>query len=316
MNNYIVADSLTDTIQFDVVDTFQFQQVQSNGNPVKPVTEMILMPLGIGFAQSLDLVTGEVIDYVINQTVTKKPIKLTLAWKGSTAYRKYQDFAAWVAQYFDLNKYHIRFSYLIGEVRRYVEVAVIDLELLGRDGRYVSAQLTMKPLTSFYEEYDGSFTIVTDSNTGKIYAYQYPYIYGGGAFSGNNSINNQYLKKIPLKIVLKGPMGTPYVSISRINEDNEVEENPYLTVQFQTGFSIAEDEEVVIDAFNNRVYKNTYELNSAGDRIRLISTTDVFNYVDKTYDTFLFAEPGKSRIAASVSTQGSECRVSYMRYVL
>lgn len=316
MNQYTVADSLTDTIQFDVVELEQYQQVQINGNPSKPQTELILMPSGLGFAQSLDLVVGEVIDYIINQTVTKKQIKLTLAWKGQTAYKKYQDFATWVAQYFDLTKYHIRFSYAIGGARRYVEVAVVNFELQGRDGRYVSAQLTLQPLTSFYEEYDGSFVIVTDSNTGKIYAYQYPYIYGGGAFSGDNSINNQYLKKIPLKIILEGPMGTPYVSISKINEDNEVEDVPYLTVQFQSGFSIDENEEVVIDAFNNRVYKNTYELNSAGQRVRLISTEDVFNYVDKTYDTFLFANPGKSRISASVATQGSKCRVSYMRYVL
>lgn len=316
MNNYIVADSLTDTIQFDVVDTAQYQQVQNNGNPSKPVTEMVLMPSGLGFSQELDLVTGEVIDYVINQTVKKKPIKLTLAWKGLTAYAKYQNFAAWIAQYFNLAKYHIRFSYSIGQVRRYVEVAVTNLELQGRDGRYVSAQLTLQPLTSFYEEYDGSFTIVTDGNTGKIYSYSYPYIYGGGAFNGNNSINNQYLKKIPLKIVLKGPIGTPYVSISKINEDDSVEQNPYLRVQFQSGFSIAVDEEVVIDAFNNRVYLNKYELNGSGERIRLISTTDIFNYIDKTYDSFLFAEPGRSRIAASVSNQGSECRVSYMRYVL
>lgn len=316
MNRYTIADSLTDTIQFDVVDTATYSQVQINGNPAKPVTELILMPSGLGFAQSLDLVTGEVIDYVINQTVTKKAIKLTLAWKGSTAYRKYQDFATWIATYFDLTKYHIRFSYAIGGTRRYVEVAATNFELQGRDGRYVSAQLTLQPLTSFYEEYDGSFTIVTDSNTGKIYAYQYPYIYGGGAFSGNNSINNAYLKKIPLKIVLKGPMSSPYVSIAKINEDDTVESQPYLRVQFATGFSIAADEEVVIDAFNNRVYLNKYELDSSGQRVRLISTTDVFNYVDKTYDTFLFANPGRSRIAASVATQGSECRVSYMRYVL
>ncbi len=316
MNQYLVADSLTDTIQFDVIETSTNSQVQNNGLVSRPTTEMILMPSGLGFGQSLDLVTGEVIDYVINQTVTKKTIKLTLAWKGPTAYRKYQDFATWIAQYFDLTKYHIRFSYSIGGTRRYVEVAATDFELRGRDGRYVSAQLTLQPLTSFYEEYDGSFTIVTDSNTGKIYAYQYPYIYGGGAFSGDNSINNQYLKKIPLKIVLKGPMSSPYVSIAKINDDNTVEAEPYLRVQFEVGFSLEDTEEVVIDALNNRVYKNTYELNADGERVRLVSTTDVFNYVDKTYDTFLFANPGKSRIAASVATQGSECRVSYMRYVL
>lgn len=316
MNNFTAADSLTDTIEFDVVSTATGSQVKAGSLPSRPLFDFIQMPNGIGFKQELELVEGDTISYVVNQTVKKKDIKLTIAWRGATAYGKYQSFATWIANYFDVTKYHIRFSYKLADMRRYVEVAVTDLALEGRNGSYVSATITLQPLTPFYEEYDGSFVLVMDTNVGKIYNYQYPYIYGGGAFSGNNAIENVYLKSLPLKITLKGPMSTPYVSISKINEDGTVETNPYLRVQFSSGFSIDDDEEVVIDAFNNKVYLNKYELNDAGERIRLISVTDVFNYIDKTYDSFLFAEPGKSRINASLDTSDSECKVSYVRYVL
>lgn len=316
MNVFTVADSLTDTIQFDVITTATNAQVKNGSIVSRPIIDFIKMPSGIGFKQKLETVDGDTIDYVINQTIQKKTIKLQLAWKGRDAYAKYQAFGTWIANYFNVEEYHIRFSYKLGEMRRFVEVAAIDLELEGRDGNYVSATLTLQPLTPFYEEYDGSFTLVMDTNSGKIYNYTYPYIYGGGAFSGDNAIINNFLKPLPLKITLKGPMTTPYVSISKINEDDTVETNPYLRVQFANGFSIDEDEEVVIDAFNNKVYLNKYELDDQGNRIRLISTTDVFNSIDKSYDSFLFANPGRSRIASSLDTEESECRVTYVRYVL
>lgn len=316
MNVYTIADSLTDTIQFDVIATATNQQVKNGSVVSRPSFDFIKMPSGIGFKQKLETVNGETIDYVISQAMEKKQIKLQLAWKGKDGYAKFQSFSTWIANYFNVETYHIRFSYKIGAMRRFVEVAVVDLELEGRQGNFVSAQITLQPLTPFYEEYDGSFTLVMDTNTGKIYNYTYPYIYGGGAFSGDNAIINDYLKPLPLKITLKGPMDTPYVSIARINEDDTVESNPYLRVQFASGFSIDDDEEVVIDAFNNKVYLNKYELDDDGNRIRLISTTDVFNYIDKTYDSFLFANPGRSRIAASLDTSSSECRVTYVRYVV
>lgn len=316
MNVFTVADSLTDTIQFDVITTATNAQVKNGSIVSRPIIDFIKMPSGIGFKQKLETVDGDTIDYIINQTIQKKTIKLQLAWKGRDAYAKYQAFGTWIANYFNVEEYHIRFSYKLGEMRRFVDVAAIDLELEGRDGNYVSATLTLQPLTPFYEEYDGSFTLVMDTNSGKIYNYTYPYIYGGGAFSGDNAIINNFLKPLPLKITLKGPMTTPYVSISKINEDNTVETNPYLRVQFANGFSIDEDEEVVIDAFNNKVYLNKYELDDQGNRIRLISTTDVFNSIDKAYNSFLFANPGRSRIASSLDTEESECRVTYVRYVL
>lgn len=316
MNNFTAADSLTDTIQFDVIATETGSQVKNGSNVSRPSFDFIQMPVGLGFKQELEMVEGDTISYIVSQTIKKKEIKLTIAWKGQNAYAKYQSFGTWVANYFDVTKYHIRFSYKIGDMRRYVEVAVSDLNLEGRSGSYVSASITLQPLTPFYEEYDGSFVLIMDTNTGKIYNYSYPYIYGGGAFSGNNAIENIYLKSLPLKITLKGPMSAPYVSISRINEDESVETNPYQRIQFAPGFSIDEDEEVIIDAFNNKIYLNKYEIDASGERIRLISTVDVFNSIDKTYDSFLFANPGRSRINASLDTSKSECKVSYVRYVL
>ena len=198
-------DSLVKTILFDVVNTTTGAVVTKNGVTISPEYDFVLMPSGIGFKQELDLVEGDTIDYVVKQTVKKKEIKLTLAWKGSTAYARYQSFVSWLALYLDVAKYHIRFSYKVGTLRRYVEVSPVNLELMGRELTTVTAELTLKPLTPFYEEYEGTFMLVRDTNAGKIYNYEYPYVYGGGAYSDGNVITNNYLKPLPLKITLRGP---------------------------------------------------------------------------------------------------------------
>ena len=307
----LVADSLVDTIEFDVISTDTKDPIKVNGVATKPVTDFLLMPTGIGFKQTLDIVTGDTIDYIIKQTINKKNIKLTILWKGPTAYAKYQSFATWIARYFDLTKYHLRFSYDVTGTRRYVEVAAINLELTGRDGRNVTATLDLQPLTPFYEEVSTSF-IVNDTNVGKIYDYAYPYIYGGGAFSGGNSIKNEYLKDIPLKIILKGPMATPYVSITKVKEDGvTLEDTPYGRVMFAGGVSITANETITIDAFNSKIY-----ITSVNPTTGAITITDAFNSVNKIYDSFLLAEPGTSRIAASLDSTSAECRIFYVRYVL
>ena len=158
MNVYTIADSLTDTIQFDVIATATNQQVKNGSVVSRPSFDFIKMPSGIGFKQKLETVNGETIDYVISQAMEKKQIRLQLAWKGKDGYAKFQSFSTWIANYFNVETYHIRFSYKIGAMRRFVEVAVVDLELEGRQGNFVSAQITLQPLTPFYEEYDGSFS--------------------------------------------------------------------------------------------------------------------------------------------------------------
>lgn len=318
MANYKIlsaADSVTETLLFDVIKTATGQQIKSGGNPVHPVIDMVGMPSGIGFKQTLEIVNGDTIDYIVRQTINKKNITLTLYWSGNNAYQKYQSFSSWLAMYLDLTQYHIRLSYQVGSARRYVEVAPIDLDLIGRDLNDVSARLTLQPITPFYEEGEASFQIVTDSNTGKIYNYQYPYVYGGGAYSDSNVIKNDYLKDLPLKVILKGPMEEPFVAISKIDEDGQVEDEPYLRISFAEGFSIEDNEEIVIDAFNIKIYKNHYTVDAYGNKV-LDYSVDCLQSVNKLYDSFLYAKPGQSRISCSLDDETSACTISYVRYVV
>lgn len=308
----MIADSVVDTIKFDVVKTETDEVVKTNGAPVSPSFDFISMPSGIGFKQNLEIVEGDTIDYVVQQVIKKKNIKLTLYWKGAKAYQKYQSFNNWVAMYIDVAKYHLRFSYELGGLRRYVEVSAIDLSLEGRDGSITSAVLTLQPLTLWYEEETISFMMVSDTSSGKIYDYKYPYNYGGGSYSDSNVVENKFIKKMPLKIVIKGPAASPImVSISKVDENGNVE-SEYSRVQFVSGFELTSDQTLTIDAFNNRIYKTTKNPNTG-----IVTIDDAFNSVNKVYDSFLYAEPGSSKIASNaLATENSSLTCSYKRYVL
>lgn len=306
---YIVADSIVPSFEFDVTSMDTKEQILVDGEPTKPEMDFSLFPSGLGFKQQVDVVEGDTIDYVLNQAIKKKNIKITLMWKGSGAYFKYKSFLNWLSQYNDLEKYRIRFSYVLAEVRRFVDLAVVDFELKGRDDLMVSAELTAQPLSPFYEEAINSI-MVNDTNRGKIYNYVYPYYYGGGAYSSSNVIENGYLKPIPLKITLRGPMENPFVNISEVNDDGTTGD-VYGKVQFNLGLAITKNESIVIDAFNNRIYKETVSP-STGAR----TVEDLFYSVDKSYDSFLFAKSGRSKIAASLEDETSQCEVYYVRYLL
>lgn len=311
---YTAVDSITDTLKFDVINTSTGDTIKVNGVPISPEFDFCEMPSGLGFKQTLDIVEGDTIDYVVNQKINKKNISIVLRWFGTTAYQKYQSFGSWLGKYLDLTKYHIRLSYQVGSLRRYVEVSPINLELQGREGNVVSAKLTLQPLSPQYEEYEGFFQIVHDTNEGKIYNYAYPYVYGGGAYSSDNTISNQYLKRLPLKIKLVGPISHPEVAIYKINEDGSVALTPTLRVAFNDGFSIGSNQEVVIDAFNNKVYLNTYTVDAGGNKT-LVSQVDAFNNINKVYDSFLFAEPGNNKITCTLG-EGASCIINYVRYLI
>lgn len=306
---YIVADSIVPSFEFDVTSTDTKEQILVDGEPTKPEMDFSLFPSGLGFKQQVDVVEGDTIDYVLNQAIKKKNIKITLMWKGSGAYFKYKAFLNWLSQYNDLEKYRIRFSYVLAEVRRFVDLAVVDFDLKGRDDLMVSAELTAQPLSPFYEEAI-NLIMVNDTNRGKIYNYVYPYYYGGGAYSSSNVIENGYLKPIPLKITLRGPMENPFVNISEVNDDGTTGD-VYGKVQFNLGLAITKNESIVIDAFNNRIYKETVSPLTGARTVE-----DLFYSVDKSYDSFLFAKSGRSKIAASLEDETSQCEVYYVRYLL
>ena len=308
MDLLLIGDNIVNSIEFDALDLSTRNAVTSNGETTHPVFDFISVPSGLGFSQDVNIVQGDTIDYVLDQVIKKKNIKLTVYFKGTRAYAKYKDLSTWFGRYNDLNKYRIRFSYLLNEVRRYVEVCLIDLEIKGRDGNFVSAELTLQPLSPFYEDVYTSI-IVTDSENGKIYPYRYPYNYGGGAYVDANTINNDFIKEIPLMITLNGPMATPYVNILEIVDG--VLGETYGRVQFNDSVSLKKGEQIVIDAFSNRIYKL-----SKNSGTGVTTQEDLFDAVNKNYQAFLYAKPGMSRIASSLDDASSSCEVYSVRYVL
>lgn len=308
MDLLLIGDNIVNSIEFDALDLSTRSSVTLSGNVTRPSFDFISVPTGLGFSQDVSVVQGDTIDYVLDQVIKKKNIKLTVYFKGTRAYAKYKEFSVWFGKYNDLNKYRIRFSYLLNGVRRYVEVCLIDLEIKGREGNFVNAEITFQALTPFYEDVYESI-IITESENGKIYPYRYPYNYGGGAYIDANTINNDFIKEIPLMITLNGPMTTPYVNILEMN--NGVLGETYGRVQFNDSVSLKKGEQIVIDAFSNRIYKR---VKNSGTGVT--TQEDLFDAVNKNYQAFLYAKPGMSRIASSLDDASSSCEVYSVRYVL
>ena len=145
------------------------------------------------------------------------------------------------------------------------------------------------------------------TSSGKKYNYAYPYVYGGGNVEGRDFIQNKYIKPIPLRITLKGPMSEPFVAI-RENVDGA---SAYGQIRMVSSFSLTANQELTFDAFTNKVTLTTYDESGS-----VVAVSDAFNSVDKNYQTFLYAKPGQSRFSASINAGEGECRVYYVRYVL
>ncbi len=310
MGEILQGDSITSTIQFDVLDAITREQILRNNEPTRPAYDLIQFPSGLGFQQTLDIVSGDTLDYVIKQTISKKTIKMTVCFQGENAYAKLYSFNAWFAKYANHDDYITRFSYVMNNIRRYADIIITNGEPKEREGHWVTESITLQPVSPFYEETTIE-TIVNDNNEGMIYSYTYPYKYGGGSYSGSNLIVNEFLKKIPLRVTIQGPTeSSPYATIKKIYEDGSVGET-YGTVQFTGLTGLKANEKVVIDAFTSQVYKVTTNTNTG-----TTTKTDLFNNVDKSKESFLYAEPGNSRISASLDTETAVCTVYYLKYVM
>lgn len=310
MGEIMQGDSVTSTILFDVLDAVTREQIVSGSEPTRPKYDLMQFPSGLGFQQDVDVVTGDTLDYVISQNIAKKTLKMNVCFQGAAAYAKLYAFNAWFAKYANHDKYITRFSYMMNNIRRYADVIITNGEPKEREGNYVTETITLRPVSPFYEETTIE-SIVNDNNEGMIYPYTYPYKYGGGAYSGNNLITNEFMKKIPLRVTISGPtLSAPSVSICRIDEDGAKGET-YGTVQLDTKAGpLSEKEKIVIDAFSSQIYIETTQ--ETGVKTR----RDVFNLLDKTTDAFLYAEPGTSRIQPTLETDKATCTVYYLKYVM
>lgn len=310
-----LMESIAESLEIGAISAETRAVLPSAESPTHPSYDWIGFPEGIGFAQEVEVASGRAVDYVLRQTPKRKGLTLSFAWKGSDAYGRYQAFCRWFASYMDLDDYRVRISYLAGSAydRRFLEVAVTDISLDEAQLGSCTATVVFQALTPWYEEESAVTILYESAYAGKTYDYEYPYTYSAGTYAGSNRIENDYLKDIPLRIVLRAPdaasMASPTVSIIELAEDGvtELEDGLYGTVSFNEGFSLSAGETLTIDAMANRIYRT-----KADGTIE-----DAFGYVNKGGETFLYLRPGISRIAASLTADaGCSCTVEYQRYVV
>lgn len=331
-------DSIIDSFRFDVLTADTREKVKgSDGQAVSPVYDFVQNVSGLGFKQTLDVVEGDTIDYLVNQKVQKNEVSFEVVFKGADAYEKLYRFNAFFGRYADHDRYITRFSYIPSDklnvqddsgldqetidkrnesdksnyFRRYIDFVMTAGEPSQRSGQVVMEKITLRPLSPWYEEVFSTFSRSGEKNTGKIYPYGYPYRYGGGAYDSGNYINNDYLKDIPLKITLQGPTSdSPYVSLHSVSDDGQATEE-YAKVRFPNQGALTAGQTIVIDAFTNRVYMVTKKTMSNGN-IREIMT-DMYYATSKAHESFLFAKQGKTKVSSNIN--GGTVTVESVRYV-
>lgn len=335
---YANWDSLDESFRFEVLSADTRELVKdAGGKAVAPDYDMISSFSGLGFKQTVDVVEGETIDYLVNQKVNKNTVSLEVVFRGEDAYEKLYRFNAFFGRYADHDRYITRFSYIPSDklnvdsdsgldaetiakrteqqkkdyFRRYIDFVMTAGEPERRSGKAVSEKITLQPLCPWYEEVFSSFSISSEQNTGKIYPYGYPYRYGGGAYDSANYINNDYIKDIPLKITIQGPTSdSPFVSLHSVSDDG-TETTEYAKVMFPNQSALTSQQKLVIDAFTSRVYMVTTKTLANGNKRDI--RTDRYFATSKSHESFLFAKQGKTKVSSNLD--GGTLTVESVRYV-
>ena len=149
----------------------------------------------------------------------------------------------------------------------------------------LSCAATFTPLTPFFVNIEQTITI-SFSSVGKSYSFRYPYCYGKNMVE-NNEIDNPYLAPVPVTVRLEGPRDAPIVEL--------VDENG-------TAYNIVSFPELSLKTGDYLV------INSAARKIWYFNGIKEEEYsanTDPSYDTFLFAESGKSRIQITMDGANS-----------
>lgn len=268
------------------ITSYTFSSVnEASSNP------RVYSPDGIGgFEVSVTVQSGDVLDYVIKQTVKKNDINLNLAFKGGSAVMAIETFRAWCARYMDASRYRLTLEITTftnegigGEegVSRRVDVAFKRLSPSQLQGGIVKAVLTLQAITISYTE-EPIDPIMTADISPAAYPHSYPYAYGGGSYGDTAELSNPFMQDVPLIVTFHGHIESPQIALTQNG-------TAYATVRF-LGLDLPYGSSLTVDAVNGRIYLTD------SDGVE----TDAYDLVDKTQDSFLFARPGTSVAAPNL----------------
>ena len=271
-------------LSWNQVDSYRFGSVGSHSSGGVRVTD----PNGIGgYEVAITVQSGDVLDYIVKQTVRKQDISLNLAFVGAGAVSAVEGFRQWCARDMDANRYRLTLKVTVNDgidgqgAARYVDVAFKKLTPSQQQGGAVKATLVLQSVTLRYAEEQTSIVMAVDVSASE-YSYTYPYSYGNGGLDASAELTNSFIQEIPLVLTFHGHMSSPEASLIQNGE-------AYATVRF-AGLDLPTGYSLTVDAVNGRIYL------TAPDG----SETDYYDEVDKTADSFLFAKPGKSTLVPNI----------------
>lgn len=267
----------------NVIDRFQLDRVTS--------------PSGFGFTQNLTVIETKTIDYIVDRALKKKDISMTVHFEEPQSYLKANSFRDWYCRRITDK---LVLKYFDGAMERYMDVAIKEFTVTEIDAGINSVPITLQSLSPFYI-LKKKKVLTAMYTSGKKYNYSYPYSYGGGQFQGN-VVENDFFEPIPLQIKIQGPIVEPVINLKDSN--NEI----YASLRFNN-IVLATGQSIVVDGINTKI--QYYSEPGA-------TPVDYYNYIDKSLNTFLFAQPGISTLTANLveNDPTSAVHIVYVQYIL
>lgn len=246
--------------------------------------DLVQKPQGNGFKLNMSVISSDIDDIITKVTQEKAQITMSVI-HYQNAYNKANILANWIQKY-STAEHRMCLEHNDTTQIKYCEGRVT---ILTKDEKEefnnLTQQLTFTPTTPYFVRKEQQITIAV-SSVGKKYPFKYPYSYGASKIE-NNEINNIYILDIPLIITIDGAISNPTISL--LDKNNEA----YNVVKFDN-FTLNQGEQLVINSAQRKIYKIVN-----GKEIDMSAETD------PSYDTFLRAKNGVSKILVNTSDAGT-----------
>lgn len=270
---------------------------------------------GNGFSLDLSAISGDLED-LITKVRQKKNIISFVVQQIDESYQKANTLANWIQQY-STEEYTMCLEYDDGvSEKRYCVGKVTKLEKDEKTYPNVLQQRLEFTQTTPYFFKKENLLLIQSLNAGKTYPYVYPYVYQSATIS-NNEIKNLYFLGIPLIVILDGKIDNPSIELYKYTFDEDgnevVEATNYSMVKFLENIEIAENEQLVINSAQKKIFKKVY---ADATKTKLLRTEDFSNMVDPQHDSYLIAEKGYTKLIVSQGGDGFKLVGNWRQYTL
>lgn len=258
--------------------------------------DLTTKPSGMGFKQRVEVISTKVIDYIVERVLEKSDIKLEAHFEEPQSYTKLELFRSWYGKYI---KYKTVLYYKTDASEKWIDVFIKEFKVSEIETGINSVDITFQPLTPFYE-LKQHVLVVSINEIGKRYPYTYPFTYTGGLIE-NALLDNSYFDDIPLKVRIYGFVVHPQIALR--NERGDI----YTVVNFPDT-TVEAGQILEIDALDSRILMYQSENDS--------EPVDMYNFIDKSQDTFLYAQSGINTIIANLDQNHSDAKLQiyYVQY--